>query len=131
MWWWLPVIVGGLFGAAVVYANWDDIKKWFADVLREVAQVIREIGKRFGPKTRYATEVVAILLERVADKIETSIEHVLVYEDNQGDLWEERSRAKTSYDKLSPRMREKLRNKGYGEEVNIDREMEIETGLRV
>ena len=130
MWWFLPAIGAALFGAAVVYYNWDDIKKWFADVLREVANVIREIGKRFGPKTKYATEVVGIVLDKIADKI--SIEHVLVYEDPKTkELWEERSRVQTTRDNLSPRLRKKLYGKRENEEINIDREMEIETGLRV
>lgn len=129
MWWWLAGAALALFGGAVVYYNWDDIKKWFANVLREVANVIREIGKRFGPKTRYATEVVGIVLDKIADEI--SIEHVLVYEDENKELWEERSRAKTTRDNLSPRLREKLYGRRENEEVNIDREMEIETGLRV
>ena len=128
MWWWLPAIGAALFGAAVVYYNWDDIKKWFADVLREVANIIREIGKKY-PKYRYATEVVAILLEKIADEI--SIEHVLVYEDENKELWEERSKTKITRDKLPQRLREKMYGRREGEEVNIDREMEIETGLRV
>ena len=97
MWWWLAGAALALFGAKQVYDHWDDIKKWFANVLREVANVIREIGKRFGPRTRYATEVVGIVLDKIADKI--SIEHVLVYEDENKELWEERSRAKIDRNK--------------------------------
>ena len=130
MWWWLPAIGAALFGAAVVYYNWDDIKKWFADVLREVSNVIREIGKRFGPKTRYATEVVAILIDKVADEI--SIEHVLVYEDPKTkELWGERSKSKIKRNELPKRLRDKLYGIQEREERNIDKEMEIETGLRI
>ena len=98
--------------------------------MREVSNVIREIGKRFGPKTRYATEVVAILIDKVADEI--SIEHVLVYEDPKTkELWGERSKSKIKRNELPKRLRDKLYGIQEREERNIDKEMEIETGLRI
>lgn len=70
MFWFLGIGLAILGGAAVLH-YWNDIKKWFAGLLREVAQVIRKLGE-IRPGAQYATEVVATWLEGTAAEIEQS-----------------------------------------------------------
>ena len=114
IWLALPLVFWGL---KKVYDNWEQIRDWFANVLREVAKLIREAGKFFGPRTRHATEVVAILLDRAAAKIA----HKTYVEQPDGNIKITTSEAEVPLDEVKPEIRRKL--KVIGEEYNVEQEM--------
>lgn len=114
LWFAIPLV---LFGAKMVYDNWDAIRDWFADVLKEVAKVIREAGKQFGPRTRHATEVVAVLLDKAAVKIA----HKTYIEQPNGNIKIKTTEAEVPRDEVKSSIRIKL--KSIGEEYDVEPEM--------
>lgn len=124
MWWWLAGLALAVFGGAVVYHYWDQIKQWFADLLKDFAKVIRKIGE-IRPNAQYATEVVAILLEGLAARIE----HRSYVEQPNGTYEMTTSSAIIqNKDELPANIKNKLRRAGnvVGKEVDVEREMEME-----
>lgn len=120
----IPWLIGlgvALIGGAVVCAFWDEILEWFGKVLKEVAMAIRELGRRLGRGTEYATEAVAKLL----DNTSAAIEHHLYYKEH-GQWIQETTRSKCPVKELPARLRGKVHT--IGEEADVTEEMEIEVG---
>lgn len=115
--WWFAL---GFLGGFLVVHYWNDILEWFSDILPRIANVVR--GLAYG--VQYATEVVASLLDRAS----AEIKHQLYYK--EGDHWVEKTTTRQLPDsELPPRIRKKI--KVRGQEEDISREIEAETGLTV
>ena len=124
--WLLAAGAGLLLGAGAVYifTHWDQILNWLRGFLPKVANAIREIGRRLGPRTQYATEAVAKILDRAT----AAIEHHLYVKEAQG--WTDTiTTAKVPLSELPPRVRRKVRS--IGDENDVTDEMEMEVGMSI
>lgn len=122
--WLLAAGAGLLLGAGAVYVftHWDEILNWFRNFLPRVANAIREIGRRLGPRTQYATEAVA----KILDKATAAIEHHLFVKESQG--WTDTiTTTKVPVQELPPRVRRRVRR--VGDENDVTDEMEAELGM--
>lgn len=122
MFWFLGLGLAILGGVAVLH-YWNDIKKWFAGLLSDVAQVIRKLGE-INPQYQYATEVVAILLEAGAAMIEQSI--YIEQKDGSFEVTTTKGRIPNK-NELPPNIKDKLQRAGnvIGKRVEAEREMKI------
>lgn len=116
-------LVGLMGGAALVYF-WDDILEWLSDFLPKVANLIREIGRRLGASTEYATDVMAEKL----DQYSVAIKHHLYYKEN-GQWIEETTRRTLPENELPPHIRKRVRR--ISDDVDITNDVERELGLTV
>lgn len=116
---WLPFIAGGIITLLAVH-YWDDILEWFADFLPKVADVIRRLANG----VEYATDVVAGFIDRVS----VAIKHHLYHKEN-GQWIEETTTRQLPESELPPHIRKRI--KVRGQENDITREVEAETGLTV
>lgn len=116
-------LVGLMGGAALVYF-WDDILEWLSDFLPKVANLIREIGRRLGASTEYATDVMAEKL----DQYSVAIKHHLYYKEN-GQWIEETTRRTLPENELPPHIRKRVRR--ISDDVDITDDVERELGLTV
>lgn len=124
--WLLAAGAGLLLGAGAVYlfTHWDELLDWFRGFLPRVANAIREIGRKLGPSTQYATEAIA----RILDNATAAIEHHMYVKEAQG--WTDTvTTTKTNISELPPRIRRKVRRVGDVEEVSD--EMEAELGMSI
>ena len=116
---WLPFIAGGVISFLVVH-YWDKFVEWLSDFLPKVAAVIRKLANG----VEYATEVVADWL----DSSSVAMKHRLYHK--EGNNWIEETTTRQLPDsELPPRIRKKI--KVRGQEEDISREIEAETGLTV
>ena len=122
--WLIGVGLVGLIGGAAIVYFWDDILEWLSDFLPKVANLIREIGRRLGPNTQYATDMMAEKLDNIA----TAIKHHLYYKQN-GQWIEETTRRVIPESELPPHIRKKVRT--IGQDVDITDDIERETRLTV
>lgn len=124
---WLLAAGAGLLlgaGAVYIYHHWDEILNWLRGFLPRVANAIREIGRRLGPRTQYATEAVA----KILDGATAAIEHHLYVKEAQG--WTDTiTTAKVPVSELPPRVRRKVRR--IGDENDVTDEMEMEVGMSI
>lgn len=124
---WLLAAGAGLLlgaGAVYIYHHWDEILNWLRGFLPRVANAIREIGRRLGPRTQYATEAVA----KILDGATAAIEHHLYVKEAQG--WTDTiTTAKVPVSELPPRVRRKVRR--IGDENDVTEEMEMEVGMSI
>ena len=116
-------LVGLMGGAALVYF-WDDILEWLSDFLPKVANLIREIGRRLGASTEYATDVMAEQL----DQYSVAIKHHLYYKQN-GQWIEDTTRRTLPKNELPPHIRKRVRR--ISDDVDITDDVERELGLTV
>ena len=124
--WLLAAGAGLLLGAGAVYifTHWDQILNWLRGFLPRVANAIREIGRRLGPQTQYATEAIA----KILDGATAAIEHHLYVKETQG--WTDTiTTAKVPVSELPPRVRRKVRSVGAANDVS--EEMEMEVGMSI
>ena len=121
--WFLGIGLAILGGAAVAFTLWEAFRDWFADLLDEVAKVIRKFGELY-PKYQYATEVTAILLEGAA----TKIRHKVYTEQPNGKFKVTTTEAEIPKGELPSSARGRLRR---GEEVDITDPMEIAMQRRI
>jgi len=115
--WWFAL---GFLGGFLVVHYWNDILEWFSNILPKIANVVRTLA--YG--VQYATDVVASLL----DKASAAIKHHLYYK--EGDHWVEKTTTRQLPEsELPPHIRQRI--KVRGQEQDITREIESETGLTV
>lgn len=120
----LATVIGG--GAYYVYKHWDEIKAWVANtILPAISKVIRMLGERLGPRTKFATDLIAQKL----DAYTASINHELYYEEN-GEWWKETTRAKVPNNQLPARIQGRIRT--IGSETSIANENDLgQLGLAI
>lgn len=122
--WLIGVGIAAAIGAGAVYVftHWREVLDWFRGFLRKVSNVIREIGRQLGPRTQYATEAVAKILDRVTG----AIEHHLYVHESQG--WTDTvTTTKVQLDELPPRVKSRVRT--VGDSAVVTDVMENELGM--
>lgn len=126
--WLVGIGVAGLIGAGAYYVfkHWDEIKAWVANtILPNVAKVIRMLGQKLGPRTQFATDLIAQKLDEYA----AEIKHELYYQEN-GEWWQETTRAKVPNNQLPARVRGRIRT--IGSETSIANENDMgQLGLEI
>ncbi len=120
----LAAVIGG--GAYYAFKHWDEIKAWVANtIFPAVSKVIRMLGERLGPQTKFATDLIAQKL----DEYTASINHELYYQEN-GEWWVEKTKAKLPNNQLPARVQGRIRT--VGSETSIANQYDMgELGLAV
>lgn len=125
--WILALLAGIGVGVTVTALFWDDIKKWLADFLPKVANVIRQIGQRVGDKFEHVAMIVAEKLDNFAAKIK----HKLYFKEADNTWTEQITQPRRGIpeENLPPEIQAKLRQKRG--EVDITENVAEELQLTV